>query len=99
MYANPLETVVFTMLALSLYNIAHPSILTGKGNLTKGNSQYERFNKIFNEVVQTHRYEFECIGISVEYFRTHSIIKGAAIFVATGCTLSPHMASICLCAN
>ena len=51
---------------------------------------------IFNEVVVTHQSEFECINISVDYFRTRSIRKGGATFVATGCTLSQRMASICL---
>ena len=68
-------------------------------NFLEGISQYERLNKIFNEVVQTHRYEFECLGISVEYFRTHSIRKGAATFLATGCTVSPPMASTWLHTN
>ena len=52
--ANPSEPVVFTVIALAWYIIAHPSILTGQRNLLERNSQYERFNKIFNEVVRTH---------------------------------------------
>ena len=43
--------------------------------------------------------EFECLGISVGYFGTHSIRKGAATFLGTGCTLSSHMASVFLHAN
>ena len=48
-YANPLEPVVFTLLALAQYIIAHPSIIIGIKQLFEGNSRYELFNKIFNE--------------------------------------------------
>ena len=67
--------------------------------MLEGHYQYERFNKIFNEVVETHRYEFGCLGISVEEFGTHPKRKGAATFLATGCKLFPPMASICLHTN
>ena len=53
-YENNLEPVVFTLPALAHYIIVHPSILTGQSYLFKGHYQYERFKKIFNEVVVTH---------------------------------------------
>ena len=58
MYKNNLEPFVCPLLELARYIIAHPSILTGQGNLFKGDYQYERFKKILNEVVRTHRSEF-----------------------------------------
>ena len=81
------------------YIISHPSIITGQSNLFEGHSQYERFNKIFNEVVQTHIFEFDCLVISVEYFGTHYIRKGAVTLVAKGFTVSLPMALICLRVN
>ena len=88
-YSDPLEPVVCPLLVLARYIIAHPYNLTGQRNLFEVHSRYECFNKIFNEVVVTHRYEFEYLSISVEDFGTYSIRKGAAIFSATRCTVSP----------
>ena len=76
--------------------MVHPSILTGVSNLFEGMSQYERFNRIFNDVVKENREEIIALGISLEDFGMHSIRKGAATYVATGCTVSPPMASICI---
>ena len=39
------------------------------------------------------------LGLTSEDFGTHSIRKGEATFVSTGCTVSPPMASICIRAN
>ena len=64
--------------------------------MLEGHSQYESFNKTFNEVVQNHRSEFEYLGISVEYFGTHPIRKGSATFVYTIFTLSTPKAYIWL---
>ena len=99
MYTKPLESSVYNMLAIAQYIIAHPSILTGQINLFEGHSQYEHFNKTFNEVVRTHKYKIECIGISVEYFGTNYIIKGAVTFVFKGCTVYLRMDPICLHEN
>ena len=96
MYANPLEYVVCALIPIARYMITHTSIVTGQSNLSEGYSQYEPFNKIFNKVVQTHQYEFECLGISVIYYGTNSIRKGAFTSVFKVCTLSPSMASIFL---
>ena len=98
-YTNPLEPVACPLIALAMYIIDHTSILTGQSNVFEGKSQYECFNKIFNEVVLTHQSEFEVLGISVEDFGTHSIKKGAAIFLATGFTLYLPMPYIFLRTN
>ena len=87
------------MLEIAGYIIAHPSILTGQSNFFERHSQYECFNKIFNEVVRAHWSEFECLGISVEYFITHFIRKGAATYIATCCTVYPPVASTFLRTN
>ena len=87
------------MLALVGYIISHPSIITGQSNLFEGHSQYERFKKIFNSVVQTHIFEFDCLVISVGYFLTYPIRKGSVTFLAKGFTVSLPMALICLRVN
>ena len=53
-YKNPLEPVVCPLIELAWYIISQPSIITGQINLVEVHSQYERFKKIFNEVVQTY---------------------------------------------
>ena len=42
---------------------------------------------------------YELIDLNLNGFGTHPIRKGADIFVATGCTVSPIMSSIFLHAN
>ena len=39
------------------------------------------------------------VGLKFEAFGTHSICKGAATFVASGCTVSPPVVAICIRAN
>ena len=66
-----------------------------------GSGQYDRFNRIFLEIVGHPKYRqiFIALGMPPEDFGTHSIRKGAVTFVATGCTTCPPIASICLCSN
>ena len=99
MYTDPLEPVACPLISLAMYIIDHTSILTGQSNVFEGKSQYECFNQKFNEVVLTHQSEFEVLGISVEYFGTHSIRKGAATFLSTGCKVSLPMPYIFLRTN
>ena len=99
MYANPSEPVFCPLLALLWYIIAQPSILNGQINLFGWHSQYERFNKTFNEVVRTHKYKIEFIGISAEYFGKNYIRKGAVTFVFKVYTVYLPMEPICLREN
>ena len=86
-YDNPLEPVGCPILTLTQYIISNPIILDGNCNIFEVKSQYEKFNKIFNEAVKSHRNAFIALGISPEYFGTHYIWKGAATFVATRCAV------------
>ena len=81
--------------------MANPTILNGNCPLFEGTSQYERFNKIFINIVKSpeHCDTFAALGMPPEDFGTHSIRKGAVTSVATGTTSSPPIASICLRAN
>ena len=49
--------------------------------------------------MKIHRNKFIAFGICPEYFGTHLTRKGVAIFLGTGCTVSPPMVSICLISN
>ena len=95
-YANPIDPAACPLHALSRHIMIHPTSFAGQCNLFEGKYQYERFNRIFNDVVPEYREDFVALRICPEDFGTHSIRKGAAIFVSTGCTVSPPMASICL---
>jgi hypothetical protein len=98
-YANPLVPEICPVLALARYLLAHPNVLKGNCKLFEGVSQYERFSNIFTDIIKSNETEFASIGITAGDFGTHSIRKGAATFVATGTTVAPPMASICLRAN
>ena len=76
-------------------------ILNGQCDLFEGPLQYERFNGIFNDIIKDpkHRDDFAALGMSPDFFGTHSLRKGAATHVATGSTACPPIALICLRAN
>ena len=86
---------------MACHLICDPIILNGQCHLFEGSGQYDRFNRIFLEIVGHPKYRqiFIALGIPPEDFGTHSIRKGAVTFVATGCTTCPPIASICLRAN
>ena len=84
------------MLALAKYLFTNPDILTSNCQLFPGNHQYERFLKIFHKVIKKYASEFQALGVEMGSLGAHSIRKGAITLVASGCTVSPPMASICL---
>jgi hypothetical protein len=47
------------------------------------------------KVIEKNRAEFERLGVKVSSIRSHSARKGATTLAASGCTVSPSMASIC----
>ena len=91
----------FPFLSMACHLICNPIILNGQCNLFEGSGQYERFNRIFLEILGHPKYRqiFIAFRMPPEEFGTHSIRKGAVTFVATGCTTCPPIASICLRAN
>ena len=100
-YSNPECPEICAHLALARLLMYNPTILNGQIALFEGRAQYERFNRIFRDIVShpNHREEFAELGISPEDFGTHSIRKGAATHISTGSTACPPIASICLRAN
>ena len=100
-YANPQNPYICTVLAMARHLMCNPTILNGQCDLFEGSSQYERFNKIFIDIINDDEYRevFTSLGMPPDHFGTHSIRKGAVTHVATGSTSSPPIASICLRAN
>ena len=101
LYSNPEYPEIYQFLAIACHLICDPKILNGRCHIFEGSGQYDRFNRIFLEIVGRPKYRqrFIALGMPPEDFGTHSIRKGAVTFVSTGCTTCPPIASICLHAN
>jgi len=96
-YSNPLDPTICPVLSLAKYLIVHQDIVTSSGNLLfPGEEQYRRFIRIFNRTIADNKEEFASLGVIEGMLGSHSCRKGAITLVATGCTVSPSMAAICL---
>ena len=51
LYSNPINPEICVHLGITRHLICNPTILNGQCDLFEGSSQYDRFNKIFNDVV------------------------------------------------
>ena len=95
-YSNTKNPTICPVLALPKYLFSHPNILTTNSKLFPGNHQYERFLKIFNRIINTNLEEFQSLVVEKGTLGSHSARKVAITIVASDCTVSPPMASICL---
>ena len=86
---------------MACHLICDPIIINGQCHIFEGSGQYERFNRIFLEILghPKYRQKFIALGMPPKDFGTHSIRKGAVTFVSNGCTICPPIESICLRAN
>ena len=100
-YSNPECPEICAHLAFARHIMYNPTILSGQNELFEGRSQYEQFNKIFRNYVNSpeHREEFASLGMTPADFGTHSIRKGTATHISTRSTTCPPISSICLRAN
>ena len=100
-YSNPENPEICPFLSMACHLICDPTILNGKYHIFEGLGQYERFNRIFLEIVGHLKYRriFIALGITPEDFVTNSIRKGEVTRIATGCTTCPPISSIFLRAN
>ena len=100
-YSNTEYPEMFPFLSMACNLICDTTIINGQFYLFEGLGKYERFNRIFLEIVghTKYRHRFISFVIPPEDFGTHSIRKGSVTFVATGCTTCPPIASIFLRAN
>ena len=89
-YANPLNPTVCPVLALSTY-LSVFSISGVKGSaLFPGDNQYKRFTKYVDSLLEKYEEEISTdFGVESKYIGSHSLRKGAAIFVSSGATCSP----------
>jgi hypothetical protein len=73
-----------------------PDVLSGNRALFEGKDQYNRYTKIFSRIVSKNMATLESLGVKEGDLGTHSSCKGVATMVASGCTASPSIVSICL---
>ena len=96
-YANPQNPMICPVLALSKYLLSNPDVMTDSSKLLfPGAHQYDRFIRIFNKVIDTNIDQFRVLGVEKKALGTHSACKGSITLVSSGCTVSPHISSICL---
>ena len=93
-YANPENPIICPILALSCYLATTPT-RGPPGKLFMGTSQYERFRKQLQSLVDDHAEEIRGIGIDPNDIGVHSIRKGAATYVCSGTTSAPSIAAVC----
>ena len=91
-YANTLEPVDCTMLALARYIISHQSVITGKAIYLKDTPNMNDSTKYSMKLYEIIDMNFISLVISVGDFGKNPIRKGAVTFVPKGCTVSPPMA-------
>ena len=72
------------------------NISLNEKKLFPGTSQYNRFMKIFHQVIQENEEAFRKLGVDVGDLGSHSARKGSCSFASAGSTVSPPMVSICL---
>ena len=94
-YATPYTPHLSPILSLGIYLFSHPGILEPSNPLFPAQYQYNRYADILGKVVGSNKEEFGRLGVDIGTLGTHSARKGAATFAASGCTISPSMASIC----
>lgn len=95
-YSNPLEPHICPVLSLARYIFTYPEVLSSGSPLFEGRRQYDRYSKIFHEVLTEHWDELHALGVREGDLGTHSCRKGVATMVAAGCTVSPPIVSICI---
>ena len=95
-HPNPKNPKICPALAMAKYFFSHPNILTTNSKIFPGNHQYRVFLKIFHKIINDNIEEFQSLGVEKRTLGYHYIRKGVITIVASGCTISPHMASICL---
>ena len=95
-YANPLKPWCCPILSLARYFFSYPEVLRGDMPLFEGNSQYQRYHKLFSSLVQVLGPELQQMGYLPGDLGSHSCRKGVATLIASGCTVSPPIAPLCI---
>ena len=99
-FANPLMPEICPILALALYFLINPfpTVPSLNEKLFSGSRQYDRFRKVFKELLQKEvvQDEMERRGIDANLLGSHSVRKGAGTYVTSGSTSCPSYAAVCL---
>ena len=96
LYANPENPHICVVLSLARYLFTYPQLLKEDSSLFQGTSQYNRYAKLFLQLIADNKYELQQLGVEEGDLGTHSCRKGVATMVAAGCTVSPPIVSICV---
>ena len=95
-YANPEHPHLCVVLSLARYLFTYPQLLRDDSSLFQGTSQYNRYAKLFLQMISDYKSELQQLGVKEGDLGTHSCRKGVATMVAAGCTISPPIVSICV---
>ena len=95
-YANPSEPHLCTHLSLARYLFTYPQLLLNGTALFQGSSQYNRYSRLFNQLLKDNEVVLKTMGVEPGDLGTHSCRKGVGTMVAAGCTVSPPIVSICV---
>ena len=95
-YANPEHPHLCVVLSLARYLFTYPQLLKDDSSLFQGTSQYNRYAKLFLQMISDNKSELQQLGVEEGDLGTHSCRKGVATMVAAGCTVSPPIVSICV---
>ena len=95
-YDNHEEPHLCVVLSLAQYLFTYPQLLREETSLFQGTSQYNRYAKLFLQMISNNKTEFELLGVEDGDLGTHSCRKGVITMVAAGCTVSPPIVSICV---
>ena len=97
LYSNPFNPFICPILALIRYVCYSPSVLNGSCKLFASTGPYQRHLKLLCRILEANESTFEGMGVDIDDTGSHSARKGSATSCSTGCTVSPPIASICLC--
>ena len=95
-YANPEKPHVCLVLAMAKYCLTYREVLMKNAPLFEGSHQYDRYIKLFGEFVHIYAPNLANMGVKPGDLGTHSVRKGVATMVASGCTVSPPIVSLCI---
>lgn len=93
-FPNPLMPAVCAVLALAIY-LSCTGFEAGQ-KLFSGSSQYDRYSRSLQRVLQVPRIAAQLVAIGKEAgdFGTHSVRKGAATYCCSGSTAAPPISAV-----
>jgi hypothetical protein len=94
-FPNPLMPAVCAVLALAIYLLC-TGFEPGQKQLFSGSSQYDRYSRTLQRVLQVPRIatHLTAIGKPAGAFGTHSVRKGAATYCCSGSTAAPPISAV-----